>query len=111
MANKARILNAMQQHIGYAEHMRKLLLLNCAQALLQALLILYLLNIMLPHMADSTCKEAASAASRVKKNLTRVGVNSVHHKSSDGAGSVIFTCVTRALEIIEYLLIDVPEML
>jgi hypothetical protein len=51
VAHEARILDAVQQHVGDAEHVRQLLLLHRAEARLQGCLVLRALHVALAHVA------------------------------------------------------------
>ena len=55
-------------------------------------------------------EKAAGAAGRVEQNLARFGVDAIHHKSGDGARSVILARVAGALQIVEQLFVDVAEV-
>ena len=111
MTHETGILNAVQKHVGDAEHVRQLLLLDGAQCLLHALLILNLFHIALAHVADGAGKESARAAGGVEENFAGPGIDAVHHERSDGAGRVILAGIAGALQVVEDLLIDVAEML
>ena len=53
VAHEARVLDAVQQHVGDAEHVRKLLLLDRAQRGLHLLLVLGPLHVALAHVAEA----------------------------------------------------------
>ena len=99
VAHEARILNAVQQHVGDAEHVRELLLLDGPQRLLHQLLVLNLLHVTLAHVADGAGEKAAGAAGRVEENLAGPGVDAIHHEGRDGARRVILARVAGALQV------------
>ena len=111
VADEAGILDAVQQHVGDAEHVRKLLFLHRAQGLLHLLLVLGLLHVALAHVADGAGEEAAGAAGRVEEDFAGLRVDAVRHEGGDGARRVVLAGVAGALEVVEDLLVDVAEVL
>ena len=111
MAHEAGILNAVQQHIGDAEHVRELLLFDGTQGFLHVLLVLDLFYVALAHVAHGASEESAGAAGGVQENFARVGVDAVRHEGGDGARGVILAGIAGALQVVEDLLVDVAEML
>ena len=70
VADEARILDAVQQHVGDAEHVRKLLLLDCAQGLpASSALVFDVLHVTLAHVANGTGEKSAGAAGGVKQDF------------------------------------------
>src|SRR5690348_7868977 len=67
MANETRILDAMQEHVGYAEHVRKLLLFAGAERLLHDLLVLGSLHIAVTHVPERTGEKAACTAGGIEQ--------------------------------------------
>ena len=88
---KLRVLDAVQQHVGDAEHVRQLLLLDGAQGLLHLLLVLDLLHVALAHVADGAGEKAAGAAGGIEQDFAGLGVDAVGHEGGDGARA----CSTR----------------
>ena len=111
MAHEARILDAVQQHVGDAEHVRKLLLLHRAQGLLHLLLVLDRLHVALAHVADGAGEKAAGAAGGIEQDFAGLRVDAVRHEGGDGARRVIFARIAGALQVVENLLVDVAEVL
>ena len=111
VTHKAGVLNAMEQHISDAEHVRELLLFHGPQGLLHDLLVFHGLDVALLHVADGAGEEAARAAGGVKHQLAGSGVDAVDHEGCHGAGRVVFARVARALQVVENLLVDVAEVL
>ena len=111
MSHEARILDAVQQHVGDAEHVGKLLLLNGAQRCLHDLLVLGPLHIAFAHVAQRTGEEAAGAAGGVEQGLAGLRVDTVGHEGGDGARRVILAGVACRLQVVEDLFVDVAEML
>src|SRR5687768_15016506 len=91
--------------------MGELLFLDGAKRTLHRNLILHRLHVPLSHMSDGAGKEATSPACRVKKELAWPGIDPIHHKGGYSARSVVLASITRALQVVEDLLIDVAEML
>ncbi len=71
VADEAGVLDAVQQHVGDAEHVRQLLLFHGPQAGLQALLVLSLFHVVLAHVADRAGEKAAGAAGGVEEDFAR----------------------------------------
>ena len=111
VAHEAGVFNAVQQHVGDAEHVRELLLLHGAQAGLHGLFVFDLFHIAVAHVADGAGEKAAGAAGRVEQDFAGLGVDAIHHESGDGAGRVILARVARALQVVEQLFVDVAEVL
>ncbi len=111
VADEARVLDAVQQHVGDAEHVRELFLLHRAERRLHGLLILGPLHVAPAHVAQRTGEEAAGAAGGVEQGLAKFRVDAVHHEGGDGARRVVLAGVARRLQIVEDLLVDVAEML
>ena len=111
VAHEARVLDAVQQHVGDAEHVRKLLLLHRAQGGLHLLLVFGPLHIALAHVVDGAGEKAAGAAGRIEQDFAGVRVDPVCHEGGDGARRVVFARVARRLQVVENLLVDVAEVL
>ena len=111
VADEAGVLDAVQQHVGDAEHVRQLLLLDGAQGLLHALLVLDRLHVALAHVADGAGEKAAGAAGGVEQDFAGLGVDAVDHEGGDGARGVVLAGVAGALQVVEDLLVDVAEVL
>ena len=111
VAHEAGVLDAVQQHVGDAEHVRELLLLHGAQAGLQGLLVLRAFHVAFAHVADGAGEEAAGAAGGVEQDLAGLGVDALDHEGGDGAGGVVLARVAGALQVVEQLLVDVAEVL
>ena len=111
MADKAGILDAVQQHVGDAQHVGKLLLLYRAQSRLHPPLVAGPFHVALAHVAQRTGQEAAGAAGRIEQGLARCGIDAIDHEGGDGTGRVVLAGVARRLEVVEDLFVDVAEML
>ena len=66
VTHEPRIFDAVQQHVGDAQHMGKLLLFDGAERRLHGLFVLGPLDMALAHVPQGTGQEAASAACRIK---------------------------------------------
>ena len=111
VAHEARVLDAVQQHVGDAEHVGKLLLLDRAQGGLHLLLVFRPLHIALAHVIDSAGEKAAGAAGGIEQDFAGVRVDPIHHEGGDGARRVVFARIARRLQVVENLLVDVAEVL
>ena len=111
MADEGGVVDAVQQHVGHAEHVRELLFLAGAQGLLHLLFIGWFLHVALAHVADGAGEKAAGAAGWVEENLAGVWVDTLGHEGGDGAGRVVLARVAGALEVGQDLFVDVAEML
>jgi len=72
-ADEAGVFNAMQQHVGDAEHVRQLLLFDPMERLLHGLFIGHPLDVALAHVTDGAGEESAGATGGVKQALARPG--------------------------------------
>ena len=111
VAHEARVLDAVQQHVGDAQHVRKLLLLDGAQARLHLGLVLRPLHIALAHVVDGAGEKAAGAAGGIEQDFAGVRIDAVGHEGGDGARRVILAGVAGRLQVVEELLVEVAEML
>ena len=111
MAHEARILDAVQQHVGDAEHVGELFLLHGAQGRLHGLIVLGPLDVALAHVAERAGQEAAGAAGGIEQGLAGARIDSVGHEGGDGAGRVVLTRVAGGLQVVQDLLVDVAEVL
>ena len=100
MAHEAGIFDAVQQHVGDAQHVRQLLFLHGVQAGLHGLLVFHLFDIAVAHVTDGTGEKAAGAAGGIEQGLARPGVDAVHHEGGDGARGVVLTGVAGALQVV-----------
>src|SRR5450631_2688476 len=62
-------------------------------------------------MLDRTSQKTARTTRRIKKNFTRMRINSIHHESGNCARRVVFTRIASGLQVVQYLLVDVTEVL
>ena len=111
MADETRVFDAMQEHVGDAEHVRELLFLHGAEGLHHFLLVLGLFDVAVAHVAEGAGEKAAGAAGGVEEDFAGAGIDAVHHEGGDGAGGVVFAGVAGGLEVVEELLVDVAEVL
>ncbi len=109
MADLGRHLDAVQQHVGGAEQVRELLLLDAVEGALQGLAVLHVLHVLGAHVLDGAGEEAAGAAGGVEDGLAQPGVDHVHHELGDGPRGVELARVAGALQVPEDLLVDVVE--
>ena len=111
VAHEARVLDAVQQHVGDAEHVRKLLLLDRAQGGLHLRLVLGPLHVALAHVIDGAGEKAAGAAGGIEQDFAGLRVDAVRHEGGDGARRVVLAGVAGRLQVVENLLVDVAEVL
>ena len=93
VTDEARIVDAVQQHVGHAEHVRKLLLLHRAERRLHVPFVPGPLHVAFAHVAQRTGQEAAGAAGGIEQGLAWAGVDAVHHEGGDGTGGVVLAGV------------------
>src|SRR6202043_269610 len=62
MTDETRILNTVEQHVGYTEHVGQLLFLDRPQPFLHTLLVLYFFHVPVAHVAKRAGEESARAA-------------------------------------------------
>ena len=101
----------VKQHIGDAQHVRKLFLFHGAYCGLHLPFVRGLLDVTLAHVAQRAGQETASAAGRVEKALARFGVDAVDHEGGDCTGRVVLARIACGLQVVEDLFIDVTEVL
>ena len=108
----ARHLDAVEEHVGGAEEVRKLFFLYTADAFGDGLSVR---GTWFPHAfdlifepIDSCGQEASSAAGGVEHGfaLFQAGVDPLHHELGDGARGIEFAGISGAAQVIENLLID-----
>ncbi|MGA7415481.1 MAG: hypothetical protein WBW33_33730, partial [Bryobacteraceae bacterium] len=73
VADEAGVLDAVEQHVGDAEHVRQLLLLNGCEGGLHALLVIHGFDVALAHVADGAGEEAAGAAGGIEEEFAGWG--------------------------------------
>ena len=76
-----------------------------------ALFVLGPLHVAPAHVAERAGQEAASAASGVEQGLAGFWIDAVGHEGGDGAGRVVLARIARRLQVVQNLLVDVPEVL
>jgi len=101
-------VNAVQEEIGHAQHVREVLLLDAGEAFLDGAFVGFGLGL-LAQMFDGADEETAGAAGGVEDGLAEAGVDLFDNELGDGAGSVEFTGVAGGLEVFEQFLVDVAE--
>ena len=111
VADEGGIIDTMEEHVGDAEHVGELFLLRSTEALLHPLLIVGCLHVALAHMSYGAREKATGATGRIKEDLAGLGVYAVSHEGGDSPGRVVFARIAGALEVVEYLLVDVAEVL
>ena len=111
VAHEARVLDAVQEHVRRAEHVRQRLLLHGPERLLHQLLVLRGLDVPLAHVAHRAGEEAAGATRGVEKDLSGLRIDPLCHERGDGPRRVVLAGVACALQVVEELLVDVAEVL
>ncbi len=111
MTHEAGVFDAVQQHVGDAQHVRQLLFLHGVQAGLHGLLVFYLFHVAVTHVTDGTGEKAAGAAGGIEQGFAGSGVDAVHHEGGDSARGVVLTGVAGALQVVQQLLVDVAKVL
>ena len=110
VAHEARVLDAVQQHVGDAEHVRKLLLLHRAQGALHLLALLGRADVVLLHVADGAGEKAARAAGGIEQDFAGARIDAIRHEGGDGARRVIFAGIAGRLQVVEKLLVELAEV-
>ena len=110
VAHEARVLDAVQQHVGDAEHVRKLLLLHRAQAALHRLALLGRADVFLLHVIDGAGEKPAHAAGGIEQDFARMRVDPVDHERGHSARRVIFAGIAGRLQVVEQLLVELAEV-
>ena len=101
-------VDAVQQQVGHAQHMRQVLLLDAGEAVLDVALVGFGLGL-LAQVFDGTGEEAAGAAGRVEDGFAELRVDLFDDELRDGTRRVEFAGVARGLQVFEDLLVDVAE--
>ena len=102
-------IDAVQDHVGGAQHVRQRLLLDAVDALLQELLVVRRFHLLLADVFDGAGEEAAGAAGGVEDRLAQLGVDRIDHELGDGARRVVLAGIAGALQVAQDLLVDVAE--
>ncbi len=102
-------VDAVQDHIGGAEHVWKRLLFDAVHARGERALVGVVVHVVLALVLDGAGEEAAGPAGGVENRLIELRVDTVDDKLGDGAGRVELARVARALEVFEDLLVDVTK--
>lgn len=110
MAHKAGVLDAVQQHIGDAKHVRKLLLLERAQRALHFFALLGRFDVVGLHVANGAGQKATGAAGGIKQSLAGARVDAVGHESGDRAGRIVFARIAGRLQVVQQLFIEFAEV-
>lgn len=111
VTDKGWVFNAMEQHVRNTEHVRELFFLCCPQALLHLLFIFWLLDITLAHVMDCAGEKAACSTGGIEENLSWFRVYAVYHERCHSTRGIILSGISRTLEVIQDLLVDIPEVL
>jgi hypothetical protein len=110
----ARHVDAVEHHVGDAEEMGKLLLLDAADAIGDGGAILgtgFFAELLLK-VTDGGGHESTGSAGGVHHSLTlfQAGVDHLHHELGEGAWSVELPGIARAAQVIEDLFIHVAKL-
>ena len=103
-----RHINTMQQHIGDAQHIRKLLLLNSVDRSIISCLIFCSFDFSRKFLQPA-CKKTASAAGKVRNLFANLRINHLCHKISNGTRGVELTGRTGTLQFFQNRFIDFAE--
>lgn len=101
--------DAVQQQVGDAQHVRELLFLDAANAVLQHGFLVGVVHLF-AQVLDGADEEAAGAGGRVHDAFAQLGVGHVHHELGDGAGGVELARVARALQVAQDFFVQVVEL-
>ena len=104
-----RHFDAVQEHVGDAEQMRHGLLLDATNGFLEVLLVGGRLDFALADVFERTGEKPAGAAGGVEDEFAEARIGHFDHELGDGARGVILARVASALEVTQYLLVDVAE--
>ena len=110
VAHEARVLDAVQQHVGDAQHVRKLLLFDRPQACLHLCLVLGPLHIALAHVIDCAGKKAAGAAGGIEQGFAGLRIDAVGHEGGDSARRIVFAGIAGRLQAVQKLLVELAEV-
>ncbi len=89
MAHEARVLDAVQQHVGDAEHVRQLLLSRPRAARPACAPAASACGHSLLHVTDRAGQEPARAAGGIEQGLARMRIDAIDHEGRDGARRVV----------------------
>jgi hypothetical protein len=92
-------------------NVRQLFFLDRSQRLLASFFVLDGLHIALAHVADRARQEPACSARGIEQHLARTRIDPLGHERRHRARSVVFARVSRALQVVEHLLVDLSEVL
>ena len=109
--HEAGILDAMQQHVGDAQHVGNGLLLDQPQGGLHRLLIGECLHITLAHVANRAGDEATGAPRGVQQQLAGLRIDAIDHEAGHASRRVVLAGIAGTLQIVEQLLVHIAKML
>ncbi len=108
MADIGRDVDAMQKEIGHAQHVRQVLLLDAGEAFLDGSLV-DLGLCLLAQVLDGADEEAAGAAGGIEDRFAELRIDLLDDELRHRARRVELAGVTRGLQVLEQLLVDVAE--
>ena len=98
VADVGRDINAMQQQIGHAQHVRQVLFLDAGKTVLDDALVIGGLGL-LAQMLDGARQEAAGAAGGIEDGFAKARIDLLDDELGDGARCVKLTGIAGGLEI------------
>ena len=101
-------VQAVEQHVGDAEHVGELLLFDAVDGIAVGRLVRCVLDL-LSQLLEPAGDEAAGAAGEVRHALADLGPDALGHEVGDGPRRVELTGGARALELLQNGFIDLAE--
>jgi len=102
-------VNAVQDHVGGAEHVRQRFFLDAKDALLHYLFITRDLHIVAALVIDGAGQKTTRTTGGIKHALGQLGVDAVDDELGDGARGVELARIPRTLQVFKYLLVDAAK--
>ena len=103
-----RVVDVVQQHVGYAQQIGQLFLLNAIDRLCVELAIRRCLHLCVKHL-ESARQKAARATRKVSHSLAELGRKRLGHKVSHRSGRIKLAGITCGLQVFQDGLVNFTE--
>ena len=102
-------VDAVQDHVGDAQHVRQRLLLHAPDGVDQRLFVFAGFDVLLALVVDGAGQKAAGAAGGVEHGFVQLGIDAIDDEAGDGARGVELARIAGALQVAQDLLVDAAE--
>ena len=102
-------VDAVQDHVGNAQHVGQGFFFDPANGCLQDLLVPGGFDKIFAFVIDGAGQKAAGAAGRIEDRFLQPGIDPVYHEPGHRAGGIKLPGIAGALQILENLFINIAE--